>query len=92
MMVLPSISLVPCRSISALIGIPDAAMLELTYPLSQIPSVRECGHTENITFNLARCRPSWSEHVDFGVLLVKVGTGLLVTVPEQSGDSKGELY
>ena len=58
------------RSISALIGIPNAAMLELTYPLQAI--LTPCAKTENFIFDLARCSPSWSEDVDFGVLLIKV--------------------
>ena len=61
----------PSRSISALIGIPNAAMLELTN--SPLEDLNPCVKIENVIFDLARCAPTWPEDVDFGVLLIKVG-------------------
>ena len=61
----------PSRSISALIGIPNAAMLELTN--SPLEDLNPCIKIENVIFDLARCAPTWHEDIDFGVLLIKVG-------------------
>ena len=63
--------ILPYRSISALIGIPNAAMLELTN--SPLEDLNPCIKIENVIFDLAHCAPTWPEDVDFGVLLIKVG-------------------
>ena len=57
-----------------LIGIPNVAMLELTYPLE---TLGPCVKTENIIFDLARCLPSWPDEVDFGVHLIKGNSNFL---------------
>ncbi len=61
------------RSISAMIGIPDAVTLELQSPFLDRPCVQD------VTFDLSSCTPSWSEKIDFSFTIAKAV--LLYTIP-----------
>ncbi len=58
-----------CRSISAMIGIPDAVTLELQSPFLAQPCAQQ------VTFDLSSCTPSWSEEIDFSFIVAKVREG-----------------
>lgn len=56
-------------TVSGIIGIPDAVVLHMVTPLNKeaYPCMKD-----DIFFDLSRCRPTWSDNVDFFFTLVKV--------------------